>query len=785
MTDLLAKLYDRLAPKRRAMLVVTAVVLCACGIVFSQLVVREDIRTMLPDGSSQVASDFELLRHAPFTQRMIITVAWPDGDPAQAASVLADALRGEVFPGVITGPPDSVSPEFLTRLLDIAPAVLTAEDMAMLEDYVQPEHARAALDRNYRSLIAPRGLALKEVIRKDPLEIRNLVLPKLAALSRLAEVRVDRGHFVSKDGKHALVLAETAIPMTDSQGAADVMAQYEKALKSLPPGAEAILVSGHRHTLANADVIKADLLAILPVSLVLMGGIFLFFMRTKESLYVFLMPVCAVCVAGVLTIVFYGSVSGIVVGFGGVLLGIAGDFALHVSHAMHHPNEAEGRTRARTLAEVAQPTLFGAMTTSTAFAALALSSIPGIRQLAVFSLAGLAAALVLSLVVLPHFVSQARHLEPAPLREGPSPSPNLFRTLLAWALVIGAGFWSGSHVGMNTDLRALGYTPAEVRQDEDRTRSIWGGMREMALVFARGDSEAQALEANDRVWTALRGAEGVGSPVSLSPLLPSARVQAENAERWKAFWSAHGQPVLQTIAGERRAYGFSETAFEPFTGYLAEQPRMVTASTLQDFGLGNLLRMLMPQVGSERVVLTLLPDSQRLLEVFTPEMERDTNSRLVSGIRFRALLGDAMSRDVLLLSTVAFVAVSCITVFIFRDARKALLALLPVGAGVAAVITTLSLAGIAMNIFHILAIPLVISLSVDNGIFMVWRHNARFTTGTSHAVLLCGLTTIAEFGVLTIAKHPALFSIGLTVLVGIATAMFTSLLVIPRLEDDA
>ncbi|MDR1360216.1 MAG: MMPL family transporter, partial [Deltaproteobacteria bacterium] len=48
-------------------------------------------------------------------------------------------------------------------------------------------------------------------------------------------------------------------------------------------------------------------------------------------------------------------------------------------------------------------------------------------------------------------------------------------------------------------------------------------------------------------------------------------------------------------------------------------------------------------------------------------------------------------------------------------------------------------------------------------------------------VLLSGLTTISGFGSLLLAEHPALFSLGLTVTLGLAAALAAALWLLPRL----
>jgi predicted RND superfamily exporter protein len=62
---------------------------------------------------------------------------------------------------------------------------------------------------------------------------------------------------------------------------------------------------------------------------------------------------------------------------------------------------------------------------------------------------------------------------------------------------------------------------------------------------------------------------------------------------------------------------------------------------------------------------------------------------------------------------------------------------------------------------------------------MVCKFGEAYDHGTDHAVLVSGLSTIAGFGALILARHPALHSIGVTVLLGIGAAIPAALLVIP------
>jgi predicted exporter len=76
---------------------------------------------------------------------------------------------------------------------------------------------------------------------------------------------------------------------------------------------------------------------------------------------------------------------------------------------------------------------------------------------------------------------------------------------------------------------------------------------------------------------------------------------------------------------------------------------------------------------------------------------------------------------------------------------------------------------------------MVIGLCVDYGIFSVCAHEVGTTRTTQKAVTICAVSSCIGFGVLAFANHPALYSLGTTVLVGIGVAWPTAIWVTPAL----
>jgi len=134
----------------------------------------------------------------------------------------------------------------------------------------------------------------------------------------------------------------------------------------------------------------------------------------------------------------------------------------------------------------------------------------------------------------------------------------------------------------------------------------------------------------------------------------------------------------------------------------------------------------------------------------------------------------------------SLIAISLMVLVHFRSVLAVVLALIPVAIG------TLWLAGlmgwwnISFNPANIMTLPLVIGIGVTNGIHILNRYAEERTPGilarsTGKAVLVSGLTAIAGFGSLVLAKHRGIHSLGLVMSLGIATCMIAGLTFLPAL----
>jgi predicted exporter len=550
-------LYRFFAPRRLLLFAVTAALLAAAAIACRGVRVQENIAAMLPDDQSAAAIDFQLLQQAPFARKVVISLrADPGVDLATLAGAgdrFAAALAGEGIERVVSGPAELGDGRLLFWLAEALPALATPADLERLAAELTPADVAARLQQGYERLLSPDGWGIQPLLRADPLELRRLALEKLRHVNLIPGAQLEQNHFVSADGRNLLLVADTPIVITDSDGARQIEERFDTAAATLPPGVTAAYVSGHRYTQANAEAIKRDLALILSLSSLAVLAIYLIFLRSFWALFVFLVPATVLVLASGFLTLASDQVFAITLGFGGVLLGIADEYAMNVYFACRR---CQGDP-APLLGEVSRPVLFSGLTTLATFAVMLLSALPGQRQLAVYAMSGIAASLFISLVVLPHLVPAAPAVEKlAPARSGRRRLPRAW-VLGGWLfLLLGCASQIGK-LRFDGDLRSMNLVPAELRAAERDLQQTWGNLRGQAIAFVEGRDVEAALAGNEQLFACLSTSLPPGEVVSLAPLLPSSATQRENRARWVAFWQGKtGESILRELEN-RQAPSFA------------------------------------------------------------------------------------------------------------------------------------------------------------------------------------------------------------------------------------
>ena len=782
--QLFASCYKAFAARRSVPVLVLIVLLLICGWILGGIQINNDIRSLLPDGDSHVAKEFELLGQAPLSRKLVIQLHAAEEVPRQ--QLLAETRRfaerlqesGEIRVQQLD---QQLMTALIGQLQDSLPLFLDAHDWTEIEAQLSPEKIDAALAEDKLLLVQPQGMLMKQRVRRDPLDFQRLVLAKLKALNPVPEAKLEQGQFVSKDGRNTLLLAETSIPITDVNGAEALLEQFTTLKGGLAEGITADLLSGHLYTLENARAIQQDMRIVLIASSLGLLVIFVLFLRRLSAIAVYLLPLVALLVATAATQLYYGSVSGITFGFGAVLLGITIDYGLHV----YYPLVRTGKDRGQILAGLAKPMLTGGLTTVAGFAVLLWSVLPGQRQLAFFSIAGIFAALLLALCILPHFVRrQGEAWEFRGQQQAIRPLGRGRRrvVLLCWLVVMLAALTQIGQLKINGELRQLSYVPAYLQQAETNLKENWGDLRSSAMIFSSGASWNEAFSRNEQLWQTLRSEQLDQQAVSLAPLLIADEVQQQRQEHWQRFWLEHAESVSTSLEQSRQNYGFSAEAFSPFVASWTEPGELIDWQTRYGGGLKSLIEdFVFSDSGGYRVI-SLIPDNPELISRLAVALDGIPGLELVSQSRFGSLLGEEIFHDFKRFILLASGVIVVLLLVVLRSLKRMLLTLLPVVSGIIFMLGGMAWLGLEINIFNVIASILVIGLGVDYGVFMVSRgDDGHEYKARVKAISVSGLTTLAGFGALALASHPALSSIGITVLLGILAAVPSAVLVLPAL----
>jgi uncharacterized protein len=782
--DLVGVLYRCLERHRPILFTVTILVITASVFVIRSGSMNEDITAMLPDGKSEVAADFALLQQAPLSKKGIVSLSAAPGIDTevllQATDRLAASMKPPFFLKTVFGPDVARGSDTITPLLAALPAIVTAKDLKAFEESLTKETIRTRLAEISAEIQSPAGWAMKDVFQADPLGLRMIAFRKLEALKLAQDVRIENNHFVSPDGRNTLIIAEMGPKMTDSGSSRLMLDNFKAVVKeNVTPGITATIVSGHQYTVANADRIKGDLLLVLGCSLLSMAVLYVFFLRGWRSVFVFLVPTIVLAFGAAAVLLVNRNVSSVTIGFGSVLLGIADDFPIYVYFALK-----KGRNTAESLARISRPLLFSGVTILAAFAPMLFSVLPGQRQIGLFSIVCIAGSIALSLIVLPHAIYPIQGASSEVHPTGQNPAPLAPRMIVAvWTLVLVLSVWQGWHLRVNGDIRAMSYVPETLKAAEQHVNKVWGDFRDMAMVFSSGRDLNSALEANDFIFQQVQTISSPPRVVSLSPLLPSLATQQQNRIGWDRFWKGpKGRTILEELEKESDDLGFSRNAFRPFTAGLFAPAPAITLDGIERAGLQGITESLLLRGPKGVSLLTLVSDVPEVTKALRGRKPPPSSSvRLVSPGGFREALSGIIVHDFVSYVVAAFLLIVTLLLVLFRDIRKTGYALIPVMTGMVFMIGAMGAMGVSFNIFNIVAAILVIGLGVDFGIFMVYRVTEGHDRTTDLSVLLGGLTTVAGIGMLALARHPALHSIGVTVLLGLAGAVPSALFVIPSL----
>jgi predicted exporter len=507
-------------------------------------------------------------------------------------------------------------------------------------------------------------------------------------------------------------------------------------------------------------------------SLLAMVALFLLVFRSARHLLLGMACVAAGLVAATsITLLVFGKLYLLTLVCGASMLGVAVDYPfLYFANQL---GAGQGWQPRAALRRLMPALLLGVATTLLGYATLGVAPFPGLRQMAVFSMAGLGASFLTVLLVLPDLLR-------GPIPPRPALMASLAGVLDAWAslarrpafrkvlavaflLLVGSLF----RLRVVDDVKGLIQPSGSLQEDEQRIRDLTGLSNSGRFFLVEGRSEGEVLAREEALRERLAPLVRAGALDGLqavSSFVPSPSAQALALERHRA--------QAQALGGAMRAVGFRPEALARFHGDLAAstlQPLTVAAWLQAPFSMPFRMLWLGPtRHGTGSMVLPMgACASSRLREVAAglEGVRLVDKAQSVSALlgHYRRLANGALALTVVLVWLMLLQR---------YGARRSASILAPALLGILAALAAVALLGSPLTLFNTIALVLVLGFGVDYTVFVA--EAGPHLPATVLGVLLASFATLLSYGLLAFSQTPALRGFGLTLGVGVLVSTLLS-----------
>ncbi|RYF42603.1 MAG: hypothetical protein EOO25_06155 [Comamonadaceae bacterium] len=733
----------------------------------------------------------------------LVLVGIEGADPASHAALsrkLAEKMRADQrFVAVANGESGGMERDqafLFGHRYQLSPAV-TAERFGV-------EGLRAGIQDTLDLLASPAGLLVKSVLPRDPTGEIAVLVENLGAQSASAQNRPNTvdGLWASRDGKRAVLLLQTRAAGGDTDGqqaaVAAVRAAFAAAKAEVPAAAPArILLAGPGvFAVSVRELIEKEVTRLSLAGTTLIIALLLVLYRSLPALVLGLLPVASgVLVAVAAVSLGFGTVHGLTLGFGTTLIGEAVDYSIYLFVQSRHAGASRDEWAARFWPTVR----LGVLTSIFGFGALLFSGFPGLAQLGLYSISGLAGAALVTRFVLPHLLpanftvrdisAPGRVLARLVARAGVLRWPAFAVIALSLAVLIihRDALW-------NRELSALSPVSAQDQAMDQALRADLGAPDVRFLVVISGSTQEQVLLAAERADAALQPLVanntigGVDSPTHLLPSMATQQRRLAAIPPPDALRARLDEALRELPLKSDRLAGFLEDAEKARTGQPVQRAAMdgttlavgVDGMLVRRAGTGGVaeqwsafLPLHAPRAAAGAAAATAATIEPARIKAVLPASDGATRTLFVDIKGEADALYAGYLHEAVLLSLAGLAAIAVLIAVALRSVPRMLRVMAPLAGTVITVMAALALAGQRLTILHLVGLLLVVAVGSNYALFFSGgkQEDTAVSPTTLASLLFANIAAVAGFGILALSSVPVLNAIGTTVGPGAVLAL--------------
>ncbi len=761
-----------------------------------------DLVASLPQDDPVLADARRIIANHPIQDRVVIDVSRTEANAdglVSAAMVVERRLRESgLFARVGLDEEQQLIPELIFSITGRLPVLFSAEELEeKVKPLLEPWKIRAALSRHLAQLGHLENIGQPALIAQDPLNLRDLVLPRLSHLAPTQNAQIYKGYLLSADNKHLLIVAEPSISGIDTSFSRKVTTLIERIGRELNQnrgGQEATTltpVGTYRAALDNEISTKqgterAVLFSTIAIILLLLVA----FPRPLIGLLALLPSAAGTMLALFFYSLFHPSITMMATGFGSAIISFTVDYGITYLLFLDRPHETHGLEATK---EVWPLGLLAMLTTAVSFAFLAVTGFSALAQIGEFTALGVFFTYIFVHLIYPVIFptmppAKGKSLLPVQaVADRIATSRGKKKTFVALGLAMALLFYANPV--FQVDLNAMNSVSKETLAAEKLLSDVWGNLFSRVYVMVEGRDVHELQQKGDRLAPLLD--QGVRAGTLSSAFVPSMIFPGEergdqNLAAWRTFWQPDRKAAFRkAIRDASNELGFAPDAFTPFLT-LVETQKMASLPVSQSFfGLLGISRSRDRSTWIQ--VSTLTPGPTYRGEPFYKGLKLTGLARIFDPALFSARLGDVLLSSFIKMALVVGGMTILVAFFYLLDWQLTLLGLLPTLFALICTIGTLNLLGEPLGIPTIMVTVVVIGMGSDYALYLV-RSYQRYMDEDHPSlglirlsVFLCFATTFMGFGALALSGHALLRNAGIALVLGIGYSFVGAVTIAPPL----
>ena len=574
------------------------------------------------------------------------------------------------------------------------------------------------------------------------------------------------------------VLSKEGASLTNKNGAVRQLYDICGELSELHPAS--FVFSGIPfHSYESATSAQRQISVISSVGMIAVLVIFLLLFRSLLPAVVSAVTVAFSCLVGfTASLLFFRGIHVLTFVFGTTLIGISVDYAIHFF--VHWKADRDVRTGAEVRTKILRGIGLGFASTEICFAALFVTPYPLLRQVSVFLFFGLLSSFLCVIGIYPILKLPKKQNFPFQPSLFSVQVPRWLKLLIPAGLlmfVLFAVFCKKDKISVKNNISSLYSMSDFLFKNEKEANLVLNTGSSGWYFIVKADTKEKLLEREQQLALLLERAKNenkLENYLSYTQFVPSAKSQLQSYEAVGSLGSA--VPALFAALGYDEKS--SESACSLFKTEYENAKGLIFDGCLES--LPSVLRQIVPQlfIGEidDSFYSCVLP-----LHVSDAAYFKDLAADL-QGIYFVDKVSDISAQmDVLTLSMIKLLAISFVVVvlvllFVYSPVQALKVAAVPLLVFFVTV-SILLLSGIGISFFPATALVLVFGLGLDYSIYAVEGSGSVGTDGylKRFAILLSFVTTALSFGALALSSFVPVHILGLTVFVGLTTAVLVSL----------